>query len=171
MGYTHYMRQKPGLNQKKFTEFAEYVEQLLSTDEAKEMLAFEYDQPNKPVKVTDQVIWFNGKGDEGHETLVIQRKVKASGSVSGKAFSFCKTARKPYDKYVTACYLLAKIVFGEDVIISSDGEIEDWQAGKELVEGLLYSTLTITADKEHKFQVEVVSKETTPEEFIADITA
>lgn len=171
MGYTHYMRQKPELSQKKFTEFAEYVEQLLSTDEAKKLLAYEYNQPCEPVMITDQVVWFNGKGKEGHETLVISRKAEASGSVSGKAFSFCKTALKPYDKYVTACYLLAKIVFEKDVTISSDGGIEDWQAGKELVEGLLNSTLTITENQEGRFQVEVVSKETTPEEFIADITA
>lgn len=49
------------------------------------------------------------------------------------AFMFCKTAYKPYDKYVTACLVLAKRHFGKDVKVSSDGEIKDWEKGIDLV--------------------------------------
>ena len=53
------------------------------------------------------------------------------------AFNFCKTARKSYDKYVVACLILAKLCFGNDVKISSDGDLEDWEEGKELIENEL----------------------------------
>jgi hypothetical protein len=67
---------------------------------------------------------FNGREDDGHETFYI------AGDVRG--FTFCKTARKPYDVVVTAilclCEFYTKGTFG----VISDGEPSDWQDGLKL---------------------------------------
>jgi len=52
-------------------------------------------------------------------------------------FSFCKTAYKPYDAVVTAILIRAKHIYGSCVSISSDGNWQDWQAGRELYERVL----------------------------------
>ena len=49
-------------------------------------------------------------------------------------FNFCKTAMKPYDAVVTAILIRAKSIYGSCVSISSDGEWQDWQAGREMYE-------------------------------------
>ena len=76
-------------------------------------------------------------------------------------FSFCKTACKPYDKFVTACLIYAKLIFGKDVRISSDGDIADWQAGKKLVEKALVKDgfeISIEADADGRFECNPVEK-------------
>jgi hypothetical protein len=50
-------------------------------------------------------------------------------------FNFCKTAGKPYDEVVTACLLVARDHFPEDILsIDSDGSWSDgdWQEGTKL---------------------------------------
>ncbi len=47
-------------------------------------------------------------------------------------FDFCKTAMKPYDAVITAILIRAKTIYGNCVNISSDGEWQDWQAGREM---------------------------------------
>lgn len=67
--------------------------------------------------------------DLGHETFVILRKVRKQDdwrSDKKAIFNFCKTACKPYDLMVTACLILYKYYFRNDVQISSDGNEEDW---------------------------------------------
>lgn len=49
-------------------------------------------------------------------------------------FDFCKTAYKPYDAVVTAILIRAKHIYGSCVSISSDGDWQEWQAGRELYE-------------------------------------
>jgi len=49
-------------------------------------------------------------------------------------FDFCKTAHNPYDAVVTAILIRAKHIYGSCVSISSDGNWQDWQAGRELYE-------------------------------------
>ena len=47
-------------------------------------------------------------------------------------FNFCKTARKPYDTYVTATLIAALDHWGSDVVkVSSDGSIQEWEEGIE----------------------------------------
>ena len=52
-----------------------------------------------------------------HETLYI--------SIDEFDWSFCKTARKPYDLLVCACLIATHEILGYDV--SSDGDLEDWK--------------------------------------------
>jgi hypothetical protein len=47
-------------------------------------------------------------------------------------FNFCKTAMKPYDAVVTAILIRAKSIYGSCVSISSDGDWQEWQAGRDL---------------------------------------
>lgn len=86
------------------------------------------------------------------------------------AFGFCKTAQKPYDKYVVACLIIAKSIFGKDVTISSDGDLEEWQEGKALAEQAMDSTVVLSRNADGEFLVEVEAKETSIEDFVADIT-
>lgn len=49
-------------------------------------------------------------------------------------FDFCKTAYKPYDAVVTAILIRAKHIYGQCVSVSSDGDWQEWQTGRELYE-------------------------------------
>ena len=76
-----------------------------------------------------------------HETFVLTREIEENeyGETDGSMWSFCKTARKPYDLMVQAVLLLAKCHFKDRIRIppddwnNSDGEYEDWIQAFELV--------------------------------------
>jgi len=79
--------------------------------------------------------WLDAKSDNdnlnnlGHETFVLCRKTWIQPDYRNDKqtlFSFCKTARKPYDLMVQACLILYKFYFKDDVSIFSDGDDEDW---------------------------------------------
>lgn len=155
MGYTHYCTQKSKLAQNKFNEFSRLVEKLLNTEDARDILAYEHDVIDRPAEITNQLVCFNGKGEDGHETFIFSRitEIEDYHEDKKRAFGFCKTARKPYDKYVVAVLILAKLIFGKDVTISSDGEINDWQIGKELVEKAVDFPIRLTQHKGGDFEV------------------
>jgi hypothetical protein len=88
--------------------------------------------PTERVKKVDedgQTEWTDPDNkDMRHETFVLTRKAGKPNTWSQDdptLFSFCKTARKPYDLMVQACLILYKYYFPE-VEIGSDGENEDW---------------------------------------------
>jgi len=173
------MYQKPVLDKDKFADYSELVKQLLSTEDAKAILALECDKIDKPPKITKTEIIFNGKGDDGHETFLFRRDDKPSEPLMHPSpenlkglscFNFCKTAQKPYDKYVVACCILAKVIFDKDVRFSSDGDIENLQEGKELAEKVLQSKVTIKP-YDNGFEIEHEYRKATSEaEFIKDIS-
>lgn len=138
MGYTHYHYQKPKLDVKKWKEYTEGVNKILALD-VHGLLAFESNQTDKKPLVDSEIVRFNGKNENGHETFWFSRVTEIASYLSDKsmAFGFCKTARKDYDGFVVACLLWAKIIFGNDVRFSSDGDIGDFQEGKGLVEKAL----------------------------------
>ena len=116
------------MNEDKFALFARDVETLLSKADVPLTGVEDIDG----FTVNDKMIWFNGKDDDAHETFVLEQIYKdlyGSENNSGKWFAFCKTAHKPYDKYVVATLVLAKLYFEKDFDISSDGEISEWQEG------------------------------------------
>lgn len=49
-----------------------------------------------------------------------------------KGWDFCKTRQLPYDVVVTASLIAAKDRLGSAIRLSSDGEAEDWHAGRML---------------------------------------
>lgn len=88
-------------------------------------------------------ILFNGVGEYEHESMQID--FTGDGS-----WGFCKTARKPYDRMVVACLILAK----EMGIIkdwSSDGDDEngDFDAGMALLAEVKNNLLTLEPALNH----------------------
>ena len=74
--------------------------------------------------------------DLAHETLYWAGIPTLSEWRKGESdhFNFCKTAMKPYDAVVTAILIRAKSIYGSCVSVSSDGDWQDWQAGREMYE-------------------------------------
>ena len=77
------------------------------------------------------VVWFNGNADENldHETLAIRK--------GDTKWSFCNTARKPYDLFVCAVLLAARDYLGFEV--SSDGDLEDWMPAIKFYISTIYA--------------------------------
>ena len=76
-------------------------------------------------------IFFNGAGEDGHETMFFEGKARPS--------NFCKTNYKPYDAVVIASLLVAKQYMGPLMSISSDGVGKYWNAETyyfEIAEGV-----------------------------------
>jgi hypothetical protein len=117
MGYTHYWNKQKELPQNKWDAFIEDAKIILIHEtQAQELLCSEYDKMDTPPVIDKDTVRFNGKDNEGHETFYFTR-------VASDEFSFCKTAYKPYDKYVVRVLLLAEKHFGKCIEVSSDG---DW---------------------------------------------
>ena len=120
MGYTHYWSLKNGIEQSVWKKFIEGAHQLIATaDEAGLQI-----EDNS----SDSAIVLNGIGAGAHETFVI--------TCEDVGYNFCKTAQKPYDTAVTAILIHAKKVFGDDILVTSDGAWFEWQSGQLLYESV-----------------------------------
>jgi len=123
MGYTHYFEH---------TEISQEVWDKIVLDcklVCKDQ-PIEDDLDGSEPKFTNTFITFNGVDYDGHETFDLNRKGSAG-------FTFCKTAAKPYDLAVTACLLIYKHHSPDTMILSSDGDDEDWVDAKKLVWDIL----------------------------------
>ena len=76
-------------------------------------------------------VWFNGVGADGHETFALGRIPLIEYP------NFCKTARKPYDRVVTACLCVLHEHLGKGVQVTSDGDPHEWEAGRALASEVL----------------------------------
>tara|TARA_S200002703_G_scaffold120632_1_gene106449 strand:+ start:29 stop:412 length:384 start_codon:yes stop_codon:yes gene_type:complete len=121
MGYTHYIQPTRNLTDQEWATLTAQVKQIL--DGSTVPLAG-WDGTGKP-EVSTERISFNGVNDDSHESCVINREETG--------FSFCKTARKPYDYIVGAVYLAFQEIHGSS-ILSSDGDLngEEWLDAREL---------------------------------------
>lgn len=123
MGYTHYWKNNKKINDQAWSHINEDFKKVIkSIDE--EIIAPE--EGNEFI-FGDEIICFNGK-DEQHETMWISRQPTD--------FEFCKTARKPYDLFVM-CLLIIVHNYHENFTYSSDGDMEEWQEGFDLIEQVL----------------------------------
>lgn len=135
MGYTHYWYRTEKLDKEKFNKAAADCKKV--TAWLKIPIQYECDNPESPVFNND-LIRFNGVEDDGHETFYIDQIFDGYRQErNGKLFHFCKTARKPYDTAVTACLIVLKHHFGDDIKISSDGNPENWQDALNAVQTCL----------------------------------
>jgi hypothetical protein len=111
MGYSHYWNMDEPLvinnEQKKL------IKEVLK--EYKTVLAWEYDKPEAAPEFSENVLRFNGKEGDGHETFMIEFGKKTD-------FECCKTAHKGYDMAVMKCLLILSLSDGFN--FSSDGDIE-----------------------------------------------
>jgi hypothetical protein len=87
------------------------------------------DGTGRPIIDNDQII-FNGDGSKGedHETMVLDR--------NGNGFQFCKTARKPYDRFVKAVLVVANYYAPGALEVTCDGDDEPdcWTEGVRIAE-------------------------------------
>lgn len=128
MGYTHYFSKVNSTTDEalRFEMFARGARTIIE-------YAIKYDgialagwdgEVEGAWEITDEVVRFNGLGENSHETF--------SWSADASGFNFCKTAYKPYDAVVTACLIHLKDIYGEAVSIGSDGDWSEWSDGARL---------------------------------------
>ena len=111
MGYTTYQKQENWDEQDRegWKKALPIVKKILKKH--KDIIQYECDNSKRPV-ANQEEIRFNGIGDDGHETFLVRNM--------GTKFSFCKTARKPYDIVVSEVCLVLK-AFCPHFDLSSDG--------------------------------------------------
>lgn len=99
-------------------------------------------------KANIESTWFAGYklntrtcgGDCSHETFMLEQQITPSEhrqAKEGKYFDCTKTAYKPYDLAVNVCLIIAKHHLKSQIIIHSDGELEQWKDAIELCEHFL----------------------------------
>lgn len=70
-------------------------------------------------------------GDCSHETFSFPIEMKPRDyqepDKNGRYFNFTKTAFKPYDLAVNVCLIIIKHHLGDKIVVSSDGEMKEWQ--------------------------------------------
>ena len=122
MGYTHYWYKKAELPQDKWDAFLKSIKPIV--DAGSDVLCFEQDKPDVKPKLGKDLVRFNGREHDGHETFYFDRKQEdGSPDEHGFYFNFCKTIRKPYDYHVVEVLKLAKKHFGDDIKLASDGGV------------------------------------------------
>jgi hypothetical protein len=91
------------------------------------------------MSLTKSVIAFNGAGDESYESFWIERSPKARdrGEPGWEHFGFCKTAHRPYDPVVVAALCLMEHISEGHFVVSSDGDVSEWEAGLTLARKVL----------------------------------
>tara|TARA_Y100000004_G_scaffold195958_1_gene264474 strand:- start:2861 stop:3355 length:495 start_codon:yes stop_codon:yes gene_type:complete len=134
MGYTHYwyMKKDKKVSEQKWTALTKDVKKLLDDSPILERAKQQYgadDEYWNDLTITDNEIRFDG----GHETFILERKPVQSAwrQDQDMVFNFCKTARKEYDGLVTATLILAKHHLGDEIKISSDGDLTEWKQGAD----------------------------------------
>ena len=145
MGYTHYYYQAQHMDPERFARFSQDIHVMLSKADIpltylEEQEEGRWDDSDGFI-ANNEMVHFNGKGEDSHETFMIllnkEPQEWQSPRDDGLIFECTKTAYKPYDKYVVAALILAKIHFEDDIAISSDGEFpEDHLEGLAIVNSL-----------------------------------
>jgi len=62
----------------------------------------------------------------------------------GRYFEFCKTAYKPYDLAVIICLIIARHHLKEEIIVLSDGTLDNWRDGMLICQKILGYGLDFT---------------------------
>ena len=176
MGYTHYWY-FPATYAVKANTWKKIVEDFNKILDFKELDGYEQanlrvnlrdileQKSGQKLAITDDMIWFNGReeNDQCHETFHLERKsteesyrTQQTSDINGKpipfeegeeCFTFCKTARKPYDIVVCCCLLIAKHYVGDLIKVSSDGDETEWNDAINLCKKHLgYNTFSFNHD-------------------------
>ena len=134
MGYTHYWRQLRDFTDTEWQELTRLTK--LITADGSSILANGISDKNSRPTIDNEQICFNGIGNDGHETFRITKKKRAKADYEEQeaydrqgAFELCKTAQKPYDRYVVAVLCAIYRVQRDVMNISSDGNTADWTEG------------------------------------------
>jgi hypothetical protein len=132
MGYTHYWTQLRDFTRAEWAEVTTDLQDLLKDVQHVQGIALaDWDnEERRQPEFTRSRISFNGVGEDGHESFIIDRiREPKEAWQRQRGGGFCKTARKPYDLAVTAalCYLAT---VRETHAVTSDGH------GRNFLEGL-----------------------------------
>lgn len=131
MGYTNYWKPKVGVDEKTCTgaKLAEFVEKMLEITRTP-IVGPCGEHGSKPI-ITHHHIMFNGLEEDCHESF--------SFEVGSGLWDFCKTAQKPYDRFVVAALmkadelgLIAPAEGKPGKTWYSDGDAKDHAEGKKL---------------------------------------
>ncbi len=121
MGYTHYFKaadqNDSRISDEAWKAILSDAEKLIAASPC--ALAHKCDEPDIKPEIGPDRIFFNGVGDDGHETFVLAQKVEN--------FAFCTTAAKPYDIVVTAILAVVHQHASDKINLDSDGDDSDWQ--------------------------------------------
>jgi hypothetical protein len=129
MGYTHYWYYNPSKAKTRTGEA--FSKALLEIKNYKNLLESRGLRVKGPMGdgdpiLNEDVIAYNGDDARGqsHETFGVEREFQAQRD----GFSFCKTARKPYDTLVCLSLITLFEAFGDRDVFSycSDGDDSDW---------------------------------------------
>jgi len=144
MGYTHYWRQLRDFSETEWQELTRLTK--LITVGARATALLDPDEFN----IDNEEIRFNGVRDDAHETFLITKKKRPKADYEEQeaydrqgAFDFCKTAHKPYDRYVVAVLCAVYRVQRDIMNISSDGNTADW------TEGLFHAVRSTRVEEMH----------------------
>ena len=136
MGYTHYWNIADEISRDNWYKFIEDFHKILPNFES--TLETQGDQK---LQTINGMVFLNGIGELSHETFCLERVTDTTGFTQrdddGLIFKFCKTAQKPYDIAVCSALIIAKKHFGKSIMISSDGDNEEWQESKALCQKIL----------------------------------
>jgi hypothetical protein len=122
MGYTHYWRPTRDLTEDEWDNIRQVAKTILKDNHG--IILDNEPTDSQNLSITYDSILCNGIGDDGHETFYLTRKMRND-------FEFCKTAQKPYDKYIVAM-LIAVTQITDSITVSSDGDQSDWLEGLQL---------------------------------------
>ncbi len=115
MGFTRYWTLKKEIPQDKYKQLSNYSETIVNYEMSNGIKIGRLDGDGGEPEFTDEIIAFNGVGDDSHESFVIPRTPEGDG------WDFCKTAIKPYDKVVYGIlYLTYKFLGDEYFSFSGD---------------------------------------------------
>jgi hypothetical protein len=126
MGYTHYFTTANQITKEQMDELGLFVQKAIKIFEEETGHKIKGPMGDCEPIITSKEIAFNGDEESkmSHETMAIY------SNDNNQAFSFCKTARKPYDALVVATILEAKKL-GILKSWSSDGDEEDLVEAKQ----------------------------------------
>lgn len=138
MGYTHYFPQQRAFTDFEWSMITKAFKKLAASEQGQSLIAPETSCgwsdffTHKDLKIKGDAIAFNGIGNGGCETFLIEKNPADMGE-----FNCCKTNDHPYDVMVVATLIVCAGYAEGALRISSDGEEKDWQEGVELVTSVL----------------------------------
>ena len=125
MGYSHYWTRPPRLPPVEFAVAVADCRKLLP------QLGVPLAGPGgtgPPECDVDRIV-FNGVGTEGREAFAISQH-EPPRRPSPQIFSYCKTARRPYDLAVQCALIILKRHLGDRLTVTSDGPEGEWELAR-----------------------------------------
>jgi len=123
MGYTHFWEIKKPFKKTIFERYLKDIKALAI------LIVGKYEIPLGGPVVGKDYVQINGYGDDSYETFYI--------TIDDIGFGSCKTMHKPYDLFVVAALWLLEHYFPDSVEFSSDGEKDELEDGKKVMEEIL----------------------------------